>query len=163
MKKFIAFLVAACLGVGAGVAVSVSFQVTGVTDNSMLPSYSEGETVLVNRISYRNSEPKRGDVILLPNEVYAVTGEGKVMMKRIIAIPGDTVLITGGKVYVNNKPLTEKYTFTDGTSGEMDQVKVDKGHVFVLGDNRAASTDSRDEAVGLIRIDDILGKVIYKW
>ena len=98
MKKFIAFLVAACLGVGAGVAISVSFQVTDVTDNSMLPSYSEGETVLVNKISYRNSEPKRGDVILLPNEVYAITGEGKVMMKRVIAVPGDTVLITVGSV-----------------------------------------------------------------
>ena len=163
MKKFIAFLVAACLGVGAGAAISVSFQVTGVTDNSMLPSYSEGETVFVNRISYRNSDPKRGEVNLLPNEVYAVTGEGKVMMKRVIAVSGDVVLITGGKVYVNNKPLTEKYTFTEATSGEMDQVKVDAGHVFVLGDNRAASTDSRDEAVGLVRIDDILGKVIYKW
>ena len=163
MKKFIAFLVAACLGVGAGVAISVSFLVTGVTDNSMLPSYSEGETVLVNKISYRNSEPKRGDVILLPNEVYAITGEGKVMMKRVIAVPGDTVLITGGKVYVNNKPITEKYTFTEGTSGEMDQVNVDEGHVFVLGDNRAASTDSRSEAVGLVSTDDILGKVIYKW
>ena len=163
MKKFIAFLIAACLGVSAGVAVSVAFQVTDVTDNSMLPSYSEGEKVLVNRVSYRADEPGRGDVVLLPNEVYAVTGEGKVMMKRVIAVPGDTVLITSGKVYVNNKPLTEKYIFTEGTSGEMDQVKVDEGHVFVLGDNRAASTDSRDEAVGLVNIDDILGKVIYKW
>ena len=162
MKKFIAFLIAACLGVGAGVAVSVSFQVTSVTDNSMLPSYSEGETVLVNRIAFRDSEPKGGDVILLPNEVYAVTGEGKVMMKRVIAVPGDTVLITAGRVYVN-KPLTEEYIFTEGTSGEMDQVKVDEGHVFVLGDNRAASTDSRDESVGLVSTDDILGKVIYKW
>lgn len=163
MKKFIAFLVAACLGAGAGAALSVSFQITGVTDNSMLPSYSEGETVLVNRLAYRDGNPKRGDVILLPNEVYAVTGEGKVMMKRIVAVSGDRVLITGGKVYVNNKPLSEKYIFAQETSGEMDQVEVDDGHVFVLGDNRAASSDSRDEAIGLVGTDDILGKVIYKW
>lgn len=163
MKKFIAFLVAACLGAGAGVALCVSFQITDVTDNSMLPSYSEGETVLVNRISYRNSEPMRGDVILLPNQVYAVTGEGKVMMKRVIATAGDRVLINSGEVYVNNKPLTEDYIFTEGTSGEMDEVIVAPGRVFVLGDNRAASSDSRDESIGLVKTEDILGKVIYKW
>ena len=85
------------------------------------------------------------------------------MMKRVIAIPGDKVMITDGAVYLNNRQIEEDYVFTEGISGEMAEIEIPKGRVFVLGDNRAGSTDSRSETVGLVKIDEILGKVIYKW
>lgn len=164
MRKCIAFLLAACLGIGAGVILSLLFQITAVTDNTMMPSLSEGDKVLVSRTAYAGeNSPRRGDIVLFPNYVYAATGENSVMMKRVVGVAGDTVLITGGKVYVNNKALEEDYVFTQDVSGEMDQVQVPRGKVFVLGDNRAGSTDSRSETVGLVDVEAIQGKVIYQW
>ena len=72
-------------------------------------------------------------------------------------------MITGGKVYVNNREIEEGYVFSQGTGGEMEQVRVPIGKVFVLGDNRTASTDSRSEFVGMPDESEILGKVIYTW
>lgn len=163
MKKVIAFLLAAVLGVSCGVFLSVVFQITSVTDNSMLPGYSEGDKILINKTSYRQDSPERGDVVLFPSEIFAETGEGRLMMKRVVAVAGDSVLITGGEVYVNNKVMEEQYLFAQKSSGEMTEVTVQPGSVFVLGDNRADSTDSRSEAVGLVGEDEILGKVIAKW
>lgn len=160
MKKCLAFLLAAGLGIASGLVVAVVFQITDVEDNTMLPSYEAGHKVLVSRIQ---ESPERGDVVLFPNRVYTSTGEGGVMMKRVVAVGGDQVLITGGKVYVNNRELKENYVFTEGISGEMEQVRVPDGKVFVLGDNRASSTDSRSETVGFVEKDDIQGKVIFTW
>ena len=163
MKKIIAFFIAAVLGTGAGLLITAAFQVTGVTDNSMLPSYAEGEHVLVSNFVYQRSEPEKGDVVLFPNRIYTLSGESALMMKRVIAVSGDRVMITGGYVYVNNHRVTETYVFTEGVSGEMQEIVIPEGKVFVLGDNRAGSTDSRSETVGLVETEQIQGKVIYKW
>lgn len=164
MKKILAFLLAAVLGTGSGLGLSLAFQVMQVEDNSMLPTYEYGEKTLVSRFSYAGDrKPVRGDVVLIPNIVYAVTGENGIMMKRIVAVGGDRVMITGGKVYVNNRELEEEYVFSQDTGGEMDEVRVPVGKVFVLGDNRTSSTDSRSEFVGLPDESEILGKVIFKW
>lgn len=159
MKRWIAFFLAAALGVCGGVALAVFFQVSQVTDGSMMPGFEQGQRVL----ACRSFDVERGDVVLFDNQVYAATGEGRQMMKRVAALGGDRVLITGGRVYVNNKALAEPYVFTQDISGEMEEIQIPDGYVFVLGDNRAASTDSRSEAVGLIRQDDLRGKVIYRW
>lgn len=164
MKKIIAFLVAAVLGTGAGLGFSLAFQVSRVEDNSMLPAYEYGENALVSRLAYAGDrKPARGDVVLIPNLVYAVTGENGIMMKRIVAVGGDRVMITGRKLYVNNREVEEGYVFSQETGGEMEQVNVPPGKVFVLGDNRAASTDSRSQFVGMPDESEILGKVIFKW
>lgn len=159
MKRWIAFFLAAVLGVCGGVVLAVFFQVSQVTDGSMMPGFEQGQRVL----ACRSFDVERGDVVLFDNQVYAATGEGRQMMKRVAALGGDRVLITGGRVYVNNKALAEPYVFTQDISGEMEEIQIPDGYVFVLGDNRAASTDSRSEAVGLIRQDDLRGKVIYRW
>ncbi len=161
-KGWIAFFLAAALGVLGGVVLAMFFQITQVTDNSMMPGFEQGQHVLV-RSSVGSFDPERGDVVLFDNQVYAATGEGGRMMKRVIGTGGDRVMITGGRVYVNNVPLEEDYVFTQDISGEKEEIVIPRGYVFVLGDNRAASTDSRSEAVGLVREEDLLGKVIYQW
>ena len=163
MKKCIAFLLAAALGIGAGLFAAAAFRIDKVTDNSMLPAYGDGDRILTSSFAFRSEDPRRGDVILFPNRIYSDSGEGALMMKRVIAIPGDKVMITDGAVYLNNRQIEEDYVFTEGISGEMAEIEIPKGRVFVLGDNRAGSTDSRSETVGLVKIDEILGKVIYKW
>ena len=164
MKKILAFLLAAVLGTGSGLGLSLAFQVAQVEDNSMLPTYEYGEKALISRLAYAGDrKPVRGDVVLIPNLVYAVTGENGIMMKRIVAVGGDRVMITEGKVYVNNREIEEDYVFSQGTGGEMNEVRVPVGKVFVLGDNRAASTDSRSEFVGMTDESELLGKVIFKW
>lgn len=164
MKKWIAFLFAALLGIGVGLGFAMTLSITDVTDNSMLPSYTEGDKVLVSRRAYRNEEPKAGDVVLFQNDIYSPTGESSLMLKRVIAVSGDRIMITDGKVYVNNKCLSEaSYVFTEGISGELTERRVPVGNVFVLGDNRAASTDSRNETVGFVETKEILGKVIFQW
>lgn len=161
-KGWIAFFLAAALGVLGGVVLAMFFQITQVTDNSMMPGFEQGQHVLV-RSSVGSFDAERGDVVLFDNQVYAATGESGQMMKRVIGTGGDRVMITGGRVYVNNAPLEEDYVFTQDISGEMDEIVIPSGYVFVLGDNRAASTDSRSEAVGLVREEDLLGKVLYQW
>lgn len=178
MKRWIAFFLAAVLGIGGGVALAVFFQITQVTDSSMMPGFEQGQRVLVRcndgnglealgSLSFLDGfgsfDVERGDVVLFDSQVYAPTGEGKRMMKRVIGLSGDRVMITCGRVYVNNAPLEESYVFTQNISGEMDEIRIPDGYVFVLGDNRAASTDSRSEAVGLVKEDDLAGKVLYQW
>lgn len=159
MKRWIAFFLAAAAGVCGGVVLAVFFQVSQVTDGSMMPGFEQGQRVL----ACSSFDVARGDVVLFDNQVYAVTGEDRQMMKRVIAVGGDRVLITGGRVYVNNRQLEEPYVFTQDISGEMEETRIPDGYVFVLGDNRAVSTDSRSEAVGLIRQDALRGKVLYRW
>lgn len=135
----------------------------------MTPSYEEGDFVVVSRQAFDDADggrktPDRGDVVLMRNEIYGLTGEDGQMIKRVAAVGGDRVLITGGKVYVNNRELSEeRYVLAEGIGGEMEEVRVRPGHVFVLGDNRAESTDSRSVTVGQVKVEDLLGKVIYKW
>ena len=164
MKKSVIFIFAVILGTGAGLLVSLCFQITEITDQSMLPSYESGGRVMINRFAFAGErEPHRGDVILMKNKIYAVSGENTVMAKRVIGTAGDRVMITEGQVYVNNEKLDEAYVFTQGISGDMDEMQVPEGKIFVLGDNRAASTDSRHESVGMVDEEDLLGKVILKW
>ena len=173
MKRFIAFLFAATLGVGSGLLVAANYEVTQVTDDTMASTYREGDHILVDRMTIAEifgdgRAFRRGDVILFENHMYMETGEGSVMMKRIVGMPGEWVSIEEGVVYIDGEPLDESdyLTATDaGTFVGEDMVKrfVDAGQYFVLGDHRAKSTDSRSETVGLVKAEDIKGKVITQW
>ena len=89
-------------------------------------------------------------------------GSEKLLVKRIIAIPGDTISITGGVVYINGEPQDEPYTKDGYTNTEMDEVYVPEGKLFCMGDNRQNSRDSRDSAIGLVDEDDVLGKAVFR-
>ena len=134
---------------------------TLVRGDSMYSTLEEGDYLIINRMAYKFKEPQRGDIIVFKSDLQQDDGTTKDLVKRVIGIPGDTVKIENGKVYVNGEELVEPYLDEDITSGEVDTV-VPKDSVFVLGDNRKISLDSRYADVGFIKESDILGKVFIR-
>lgn len=132
-------------------------QRTRVFGISMEPTLYEDDSLLVDRLSYRFQKPRRFDIIVLPAEDNNVN-----YIKRIIGMPGETVQIKDGNIYINNEILDEDYgkeTIQSGYEGvALDPVVVGEDEYFVLGDNRNHSTDSRDESLGNVPRDIIIGK-----
>ncbi|HLL60257.1 MAG TPA: signal peptidase I, partial [Candidatus Nitrosocosmicus sp.] len=130
---------------------------------SMDHTFHSGDYILTSKISYKFGEPKRGDVIVFrsprnPDIDY---------IKRIIGLPGDQIRINGNDVYVNNQLLQETYigSATSIMGGGFMQdgidVVVPPDHLFVMGDNRARSSDSRE--FGFIPQTDVIGKVFFRY
>lgn len=136
---------------------SVGYRVT-VTGSSMTGTLREGDRILVNRISTHLSGPKSGDVIVYRQE----GGWSHDTVKRVVAVPGDTVQIQNGYLYVNGSRYDEKQSKTIENAGIADKkIKVEAGHYFVLGDNPDSSEDSRFSNVGNISKDAIIGKAWF--
>jgi signal peptidase I len=143
------------------------FQAFYIPSASMEPTLSEGDRVLVNKISYDLHDVNRGDVIVFELDEEDVGQDGiKDLIKRVIGLPGDVIESRDGVVYVNDRALEEPY-LTDGmVTGDpedsrnpaIERQTVPAGHVFVLGDNRSNSADSRYPYRGPIAIDSIVGR-----
>ena len=130
-----------------------------ISDHSMDPVLKQGDKVLVNRLAYRVSVPKKGDVV-----VYAPNGSGKnpYSVKRVVAGPTDTVQIEEGYLYVNGEACEDEdgENIMIANAGVADsKIRVGENEYFVLGDNPDSSEDSRFANVGNISIDDMEGKV----
>ena len=127
---------------------------------SMSPTLESGDEVLVDRIAYVLSDPKPNDLIaFLPNG----NEKSHYYIKRIIAVPGDTVLIKNGVVYVNDEPFEEEIDDYEIEDEELaaEEIVLDSGEYFVLGDNRNNSEDSRHANIGNIKSEYIIGKVWF--
>jgi len=119
---------------------------------SMLPTLHDGEFVLVNKLAYRIGSPTRGDIIVFQS----ITVKDLDLIKRVIGLPGDHIVIGGGKVSVNGQMLTEPYiAAAPNYSGDWN---VPNGYLFVLGDNRNDSSDSH--AWGFLPIQNVVGKAL---
>lgn len=120
---------------------------------SMLPTYAEDGVNFVNRLAYRNSEPQRGDVVAI-----RFSGEHRFLMKRILALPGETIEFRFGQVFVNNNPLPEPYMATNYPSyWTIPPKQLGANQYYVVGDNRTMPEElhmkgaaSRDRIVGKI-------------
>lgn len=127
-------------------------------ENTLMPN----DYLLVNKVAYNEDEyPKYGEVIVFKSDLLQNNGKEKDLVKRVIGIGGDHILITEGLVYRNGELLDEPYTKDGYTDYEVDIIVPEK-HIFAMGDNRLNSTDSRDEAVGPVPLEKIVGKVFVR-
>lgn len=135
-------------------------QMTGVTGNSMMPELSAGQSVLVNKTVYRIHEPERFDVVVF-RYLYK---DNQYYVKRIIGLPGETVQIIDGSVYINGEKLKEPYASEPirDAGRAANPIELGKDEYFVLGDNRNFSSDSRETDVGNVNRVQILGKAFIK-
>ena len=133
---------------------SFVFVLATVDGPSMEPTLQNNEKILVTRYSYYFHEIERGDVIVcrFDNENYP-----DYYVKRVVALGGETVKIENGIVYVNDVPLEENY-IKEPPRNDMEEVLVPVGYVFVMGDNRNNSTDSRKSYIGPIAQELVVGK-----
>ena len=127
-----------------------------VHGQSMEPNLHENQRVIVDLITYHFRPPQRQEIIIL-NLPERHTDP---LIKRVIGLPGDTVEVKQGAVYVNGIQLSEPY-LAQVTSGSMAPQLVPEGHVFVLGDNRGASNDSR--YFGMVPYENILGRAWLRY
>jgi len=122
---------------------------------SMRPTLESEERLVVNKFIYRFRPPEKGEVLVFqyPRD------PSRDFIKRVIAAPGDTIEIRAGRVLVNDQLLTEDYIL-EKTRSEYPKSTVPEGHVFVMGDNRNNSEDSRFADVGFVPYDLIKGKAM---
>lgn len=127
-------------------------QATRVDGQSMEPSLHTDQRLVVEKVSYRFHGPRRFDIVVLKLPDH---GE-ELLIKRVVGLPGETVEIKEGHVYINDEPLDEPFTLEETRSRRHEKITVPPLHVFVLGDNRNRSNDSR--SFGPVPIDDIVGR-----
>ncbi len=160
------------------------FALTEVNMESMLDTLEPGDRLIMSKLSFVSSEPTRGDIIIFLKDepVDGILGRFSIyfsdislkfkkdfranrLIKRVIAIPGDTVEIVDNVLYINDKVQDESYARIDPyenkvVNGQMNKIVVPPGKLFVLGDNRGWSVDSR--AFGLIDRSWVEGKAIFR-
>lgn len=131
-----------------------------VEGQSMYPTLNMEEyndRVVVERYKHYTKNYKRGDVVILKSH----RTNNDIFIKRVIGLPGETIEIKQGRVYINDNLLEEDYLSDNMNTNPQMKVVVPQGHLFVLGDNRVNSTDSR--IIGTVSIDDILGQASYRF
>ncbi|MCB6992096.1 signal peptidase I [bacterium 210820-DFI.6.37] len=144
------------------IAITMVIKPTIVKESSMQPTLYENNYLLVNKQAYRFGDEKRGDIIVFKSDLENENGDKKLLIKRIIGLPGDTITIQNGTVTLNGVQLQEDYTLEGETPGELIDFTVPEGKLFVMGDNRRVSVDSRSEEVGCVDESQVMGKAFVR-
>ncbi len=157
IKTLLKDVVIAC---GIALLISVFVSPTLVKETSMEPTIEPNDYLLLSKQSYRFGTIKPGDIVVFRSDIALDENHNKLLIKRVIATEGDILTISEGKVYVNGEKLEEEYIFEGGTSGEIYNLTVPKDQIFVMGDHRSVSLDSRK--IGMVEKDRVVGKVIFR-
>ena len=158
------------IAVVAFIIINTSLQNYMVEGTSMMPNIGDSDYLLVNKISYveldnlftsdglrlNSEDPSRGDIVIFEQNNSA----GRHLIKRVIGVPGDSVSIKSGKVYVNEKIVEENYSIYSDNSN-FHKLLVGDGKFFLLGDNRPISQDSR--SWGMVSKEQIIGKAWFRY
>ena len=132
------------------------FKPLRVADASMEPLLYQGEAVLADRLGKFVKRPGRGDVVLFTDP------QGNMLLKRIIALPGERVEIVAGQVYIDSRLLDESAYSARQFPEDMEPVTVPQGCVFLMGDNRAYVRDSRSEDIGCVAFEALDGVLRFR-
>lgn len=158
----IIFIVILAVGI-ALLIVNFVGQRTVVRGSSMVPTLHDGDQLIVYKLLYFFKTPQKGDIVVVyvPEEMRNDKNE-KLYIKRVIATEGDKIEVKDKTVYLNGKALNEPNVIKEGRPyPEIDEITVPQGCVFVMGDNRVNSRDSRE--LGCIQYKDIKGKAIFRF
>lgn len=146
------------LGFLLAIIITLFIKPIKVIGESMDYTLYDGQRLFVNRRAYDNKNPENKDIVVITTDAF---GGKKKIIKRVIAVEGQSVKIENGLVYIDDKLLNEPYI--KEPMNDLDNIyieKIPKDNIFVMGDNRNNSTDSRH--IGLIEEEDIYGKVLIK-
>lgn len=137
--------------------ITFFFSNMNVSGHSMNDTLKDGDLVLLNKVAYNIKSPERYDLIAFKPEIATVS---EYSIKRVIGLPGETVQIIDGKVYIDGHILKDDVIKTEIYNAGLatDPIKLDYNEYFVLGDNRNNSDDSRFSNVGLVKRSSIIGK-----
>lgn len=131
-----------------------------VPTGSMEGTIRSNDRIVAFRLSYIFSTPDMYDIIVF----YGPDGDDMLYVKRVVGLPGDTLVIINGDVFLNDSPVPIRSDFVHGSSfGNYGPYEIPEGHVFVLGDNRGNSVDSRSWENTFVRKDQILGRVLFRY
>ena len=131
-------------------------QRTRVSGHSMEATLNDGDNLIVDKLSYHFREPKRFEIIVFPYR----HKENTYYIKRIIGLPGETVQVKDGYVYIDGEKLDENYGLEvmEDAGIAAEPIELGEDEYFVLGDNRNHSSDSRDPSVGILHRDELIGR-----
>lgn len=146
---YVAVVVLLALGIRTFLAEPVR-----VEGDSMVPTLLNNEHMFVEKVGYWVEKPARGDIIICYYPGYTES-----CVKRVIALPGETVSVQNGQVQIDGRVLNESNYWNGEIYGDMEPLRVADQQVFVMGDNRNGSKDSRNPAVGCIPYEKIVGQV----
>ncbi len=161
IKNIIVWILEIALMVILGFGYATYFcQNVVVQENSMEPTISAGETLLINRLTYKISSPKRGDIIAFRTDD---NPESSIHIKRVIGLPGETIQIKEGKIFIDGQAYEEEKGFPSIKDGGLAEEEITLGgtEYFVLGDNRNNSEDSRHVDVRNIDDEHIVGRLWF--
>lgn len=149
-----------CIGASVYAAYFVThymLEITNMPDDSMSQTLSVDDEILINKLPYYIKDPKREDVIVFTASNTSLSYNN---VKRVIGLPGETVKIDDGKIYIDGEEIVEDINVEPMTNGGLasDGITLEDDEYFVLGDNRNESEDSRFATIGLIKREDIIGK-----
>jgi signal peptidase I len=138
-----------------------------VEGTSMLTTLHPSDRVLVNKLSYRLHDPRRGDVVVLKR--IESNSQERDLIKRVVALPGETIEYHDCQLFINGSLISEPYldpqiVAPNRCGADQPAVQVQPEHVFVMGDNRGGSLDSRDNSVGQVDYSNLIGRAfVVMW
>jgi signal peptidase I len=131
-------------------------QATQVLGQSMEPSLHSSQRVVVEKVTYQFLHgPRRGDIVVID-----LPGQTDMLIKRVMGLPGESIEVRGGEVYINGEKIEEEWTVRLG-GGNYGPTTIPPLHVFVMGDNRGASNDSRN--FGPVLVDHVVGRAWFSY
>lgn len=163
VKEIISMLICFIVAIiCAYIIVTYVFRITIVSGDSMNNTLISGETLYVDKIAFRFSDPKRGDIVILHYPIINDEFSSESYIKRVVGMPGETISIKDGIVYINGESGLDKWA-GNHIMKDMEPVYIPKDCYFVMGDNRSNSKDSRTVTVGPIPRKQIIGRPVFRF